>query len=100
MLQQGQQKQPPLGKTKTTKPKSPSEKKKKKNRENNRTMKNSLSVVDKQIKENRGKIALTTSATEEEEEEEQKHKAGNTSEKAPVPETNTREGREDRDRTF
>jgi hypothetical protein len=68
-------------------------------------MKNSLSVVDKQIKENRSKIALTTSATEEEEEEEEERRAKtqgrkHKSERAPVPEANTREGREDRDRTF
>jgi hypothetical protein len=60
----------------------PGKKKKKtqspENREKNRTMKNSLSVIDKQIKENRSKIALTTSATEEEEERRAKHKAGNT----------------------
>jgi hypothetical protein len=83
MLQQGQQKQRPLGKTKTTNQNLPGKKKKKKkqspeNREKNRTMKNSLSVIDKQIKENRSKIALTTSATEEEEERRAKHKAGNT----------------------
>jgi hypothetical protein len=64
-------------------------------------MKNSLSVVDKQIKENRSKIALTTSATEEEEERRAKPQGRKQkSERAPVPEANTREGREDRDRTF
>lgn len=65
-------------------------------------MKNNLSVVDKQIKENRSKIALTTSATEEEEEERRAKAQGreHKSERAPVPAANRREGREDRDRTF
>jgi hypothetical protein len=61
-------------------------------------MKNSLSVVDKQIKKNRSKIATPNKNKNQNKSKAQgrKHK----SERAPVPAVKTREGREDRDRTF